>query len=573
MKLKNALFILASLLVMSCANDDDVTTDLQSQIDRLEATIETLQSTISTLETNVGTANATNSNLSEQLTAAQTAIQDAQNLVNAAGTNVANNQTAISSATSDINGLDSQISTLLTRLAFLQEALEGVSYNQAVNLEATGTVSEQTPDQARQTIYGRWDIGGSNGAKSSSADRNGCSFEFIEFLDDSYLLVIALPEDEVGVLFGEYILNENTDGEVTSVDLMFDAGDLVARVARLTNVVVTETAGELSATFDVELTLPEDIQTCENSLPGSVTAPKEEPVEEALTANAVSNHALLIGEWIISDYQATDGENLQTLLGEICEESNESNSEIARQDNNSTDCQPASSAIVNFSDFGTYSLSLIAQNGMPLGVEVGGWHWDNGQTTFVAVSPEDDYEENPFEVVSLDESQFIMRGTHTNYDIALGTGVTPTYSGVFDGTSFIANDNGNNVYNFPSGAQSWAGFANEDASIYPLTFPYGGRITFTGSAAEGDVELFFKFEYDAWPNVDPAFETNIVTVSGSEERTYTLEIPAQGPSNTYSSALLYLISRDTNVTLKDFSIQPYVETEMEVTETFTFSRY
>lgn len=558
---------MVSVIVISCTNDE-VTSDLQSQIDRLESTIETLQGTIRTLQTNVGEATTANSTLSEQLSDAQAAIQAAQNLISSNGNNVTSNQTAISSATSNINGLDSQISALLTRLAFLQEALEGVSYNQAVNLEATGTLSEQTPSQARQTIYGRWDIGGIGAAKSASADRNGCSFEFIEFLDDSYLLVIALPEDEVGVLFGNYVLNENADGEVTSVDLMFDAGEITARVARLTNVVVTETAGELSASFDVELTLPEDIQTCQTSLPGSVTAPKEEPVDEALTANAVSNHALLIGEWSLKDYQASNGENLQTILTANCIDYDESTGEESIDPN----CEAAGSAIVNFSDFGTYSISILAQNGQPLDVEIGGWYWEDDQNTFV-VSNEEDEDDTEFDVVSLNENEFIISGSHFNYDIVLGDSNVPEYSGVFGNVGYGADENGNHTFNFPSSAESWGGFANQNAAIYPMSFPYGGKISFTGSAPTSDVELFFKFERAPFPEVDPAFETPIAVVSGADLTSYSVEIPPQDPSNTFSSALFYLITRDTDVIISNFSIQAYTEVEERVTETFTFSKY
>jgi len=567
MNFKNIFYLLVSVLVISCTNDE-VTSDLQSQIDRLESTIETLQGTIQTLQTNVGAATTANSALSDQLSDAQAAIQAAQNLISSNGNNVTSNQTAISSATSDINGLDSQISALLTRLAFLQEALEGVSYNQAVNLEATGTLSEQTPSQARQTIYGRWDIGGSGAAKSASADRNGCSFEFIEFLDDSYLLVIALPEDEVGVLFGDYVLNENADGDVTSVDLMFDAGDITARVARLTNVVVTETAGELSASFDVELTLPEDIQTCQTSLPGSVTAPKEEPVDEALTANAVSNHALLIGEWSLKDYQSSDGENLQTILTANCIDYDESTGEESIDPN----CEAAGSAIVNFSDFGTYSISILAQNGQPLDVEIGGWYWEDDQNTFV-VFDEEDEDDSAFDVVSLNENEFIISGSHFNYDIVLGDSNVPEYSGVFGNVGYGADENGNHTFNFPSSAESWGGFANQNAAIYPMSFPYGGKISFTGSAPTSDVELFFKFERAPFPEVDPAFETPIAVVSGADLTSYSVEIPPQDPSNTFSSALFYLITRDTDVIISNFSIQAYTEVEERVTETFTFSKY
>ena len=50
-------------------------------------------------------------------------------------------------------------------------------------------------------------------------------------MDDSYLLSIVLPDGQKGRLFGEYILNEGTEG-VESVDLMYDIGATTMRVAR-----------------------------------------------------------------------------------------------------------------------------------------------------------------------------------------------------------------------------------------------------------------------------------------------------------------------------------------------------
>ncbi|GIR11769.1 MAG: hypothetical protein CM15mP23_03440 [Cryomorphaceae bacterium] len=49
------------------------------------------------------------------------------------------------------------------------------------------------------------------------------------------------------------------------------------------------------------------------------------------------------------------------------------------------------------------------------------------------------------------------------------------FSGVFGGTYADAN-----TYTNPSGSESWAGFANEDASVYPFTFGDGGSISFNG---------------------------------------------------------------------------------------------
>lgn len=133
-----------------------------------------------------------------------------------------------------------------------------------------------------------------------------------------------------------------------------------------------------------------------------------------------------------------------------------------------------------------------------------------------------------------------------------GTDAIGQYTGSFGGATVT-----DGVYNFPSGAETWAGFANENASIYPLSFEHGGRITFTGSAATTDVLVNFRFERLPFPDVDPAFSTANVTVSGSDAVEYTVEIPPQDAANTYSSALLYLVTRDADVTLTNFVIRSY----------------
>jgi len=60
------------------------------------------------------------------------------------------------------------------------------------------------------------------------------------------------------------------------------------------------------------------------------------------------------------------------------------------------------------------------------------------------------------------------------------------------------------TYTNPTGSESWAGFANEDTTFYPFSFPGGGAITFMGSTAGTDVDVNFRFEYQPHPNVDPS---------------------------------------------------------------------
>ena len=110
-----------------------------------------------------------------------------------------------------------------------------------------------------------------------------------------------------------------------------------------------------------------------------------------------------------------------------------------------------------------------------------------------------------------------------------------------------------NTFIFPTGAEAWAGFANLNDSIYPMQFPNGGSISFTAFVPEGspDVDVRFVFEFNPYPDVNPTFGSDVVTVSGSEARTYTIELPAQDAENTYSSFLLYLNTQDAPVNINN----------------------
>ena len=132
------------------------------------------------------------------------------------------------------------------------------------------------------------------------------------------------------------------------------------------------------------------------------------------------------------------------------------------------------------------------------------------------------------------------------------------FSGTFGGAT-VEND----VYEFPTGAAEWAGFANNNAQMYPLSFPHGGKITFTASIPEGstDTNVRFRFERLPFPDTEPSYntETVLVTTSGGE-RTYTIEVPDQG-TNTFESFLLYVVDRDQPVMIKDVTVEEYAEEE------------
>ena len=172
---------------------------------------------------------------------------------------------------------------------------------------------------------------------------------------------------------------------------------------------------------------------------------------------------------------------------------------------------------------------------------------------------------------------------HANYGAYVGDNdiALPTY--VFGGGCQISGEQGpepgivfsgpfggaqvdGETYTNPTGSESWAGFANEDVSVYPFSFPYGGAVSFEASSAGGDVDVYFRFEYNPHPYVDPSYNTETVTVSGSEPMLYEVGIPPQG-ENTFSSFLLYVVTQDAPVTIK------HVHVFEEDTEQYTFSNY
>jgi hypothetical protein len=115
-----------------------------------------------------------------------------------------------------------------------------------------------------------------------------------------------------------------------------------------------------------------------------------------------------------------------------------------------------------------------------------------------------------------------------------------------DGAEMVGN-----TFMFPSTAQAWAGFANDNPDIYPLSFPDGGTISFT-AFSEQPVNVKFKFEFRPWPDVNPDFETALIEVNGACA-SYSVDFPSQG-DNTYSSFLMFVVERDIPVTVENVVI-------------------
>jgi len=152
--------------------------------------------------------------------------------------------------------------------------------------------------------------------------------------------------------------------------------------------------------------------------------------------------------------------------------------------------------------------------------------------------------------VNLNDSDHDYSPAGTVYQETVANDVL--FDGVFDGAVIDSN-----TYTFPTGAQSWAGFANQDTTIYPFSFPGGGEITFTGATGDSvdTVDVYFRFEYNPYPDVNPNFNTEHVTVVGSGDSSYSVSIPAQDSANTYSSFLFYVVDRDAPVTVSDIDVK------------------
>ncbi|MGB2115449.1 MAG: cadherin domain-containing protein, partial [Porticoccaceae bacterium] len=133
-----------------------------------------------------------------------------------------------------------------------------------------------------------------------------------------------------------------------------------------------------------------------------------------------------------------------------------------------------------------------------------------------------------------------------------GTGSTlpAAFTEAFGGT--VIGEDG--TFTFPAGAEVWGGFANMNTGLYPLSFSEAGSISFKGSVPTGgSVEVRFRLEYKPHPDVEPAYDTATVTVTGAEEATYSVEIPSQG-ENTFSSLIMYVVTQDVGVIVSEIQV-------------------
>jgi len=147
--------------------------------------------------------------------------------------------------------------------------------------------------------------------------------------------------------------------------------------------------------------------------------------------------------------------------------------------------------------------------------------------------------------VTISEIELIQFDTDGSTELSVAS---PVYDGPFDGTVYTQ------TFSFPTAAQNWAGFANNNTGIYPLSFPDAGTVSFKATVA-ADAEVYFRFEANPYPNVNPAIVTSNVMLLASNpaETVYTVDIPSHA-TNTYNSALMYVVTRDVEVSILETKI-------------------
>ena len=274
------------------------------------------------------------------------------------------------------------------------------------NVFGSGLVSEQTAEEAKTTIFGRWEFSSSSNS-SRSSNITDCSFDSIEFTDDSFLINISDPNTTIHSIHGDYTFEEEND-KVTKVILNSYSGGELYSIAEMTNIEVVETDG----VFDISFTFSflEDLSIfsipCSGDLSEDYSAEKDEPMDGTLDADINSNHYKAVGLFLASAYTDSDGWDLNMVYQEPCIDYSYDHTTGEETETINEDCTPLDSIQLELSTFGTYLFMQFSDNS-PYYIEAGKWAWTNDeQTEIIVTTPSGE----TFDVVltQITDSSFIM---------------------------------------------------------------------------------------------------------------------------------------------------------------------
>ena len=109
------------------------------------------------------------------------------------------------------------------------------------NIYATGKVSEQTAEQAKKTIFGKWNLGSSSNSSKTAREVTDCTFNSIEFTEYDYNLNINAPgmldTGGIALIYGNFELIEEEE-KVTKIILKTNTESGEQNIAVVTKIEV-----------------------------------------------------------------------------------------------------------------------------------------------------------------------------------------------------------------------------------------------------------------------------------------------------------------------------------------------
>ena len=300
------------------------------------------------------------------------------------------------------------------------------------NIYATGKVSEQTAEQAKKTIFGKWNLGSSSNSSKGAREVTDCTFSFIEFTEYDYNLTINAPgmseTGGVAIIYGDFELVEEGE-KVTKIILKTITETGEQNIAEVTDIEVVETNGQLdiSFKFDFIVNLESIGVPCNDNMDKDYSADKEPAVEGTLTADTDSNHYKIIGTWDLTDYSDTLGGTFSNYFEDCSDEIADSVSEFADSLSDISDgltseldfdyeCIPADAAKLVITTFGTYIYMGLSDENL-VEVVMGNWEWGNEeQTIFSVTGGPGDALNSSATVNSITETQLSFTFINVSYD-------------------------------------------------------------------------------------------------------------------------------------------------------------
>ena len=298
------------------------------------------------------------------------------------------------------------------------------------NIYATGKVSEQTAEQAKKTIFGKWNLGSSSNSSKSAREITDCTFNSVEFTEYDYNLNINAPgmidTGGIAIIYGNYELVEEGE-KVTKVILKTITESGEQNIAEVTDIEVIETDGQLdiSFKFDFIVNLESIGIPCNDNMDMEYSAEKEPAVEGTLTADTDSNHYKIIGTWDLTDYSDNAGGTFANYFDD-CDEISDAIDGIADAISDISDglisdeldldieCPDAAKLVI--STFGTYIYMGLSDENL-VEVVMGNWEWGNEeQTAFNVTGGPGDALNSSAIVNSITDTQLSFTFTDVIYD-------------------------------------------------------------------------------------------------------------------------------------------------------------